>query len=81
MNSNQDALKIEEQLKSLLHPVIPQDDFVRKLQDRLKKNAAIVIERPDYLLLILLILSGLIFGAILFWMIQLIIKKIRKGGR
>ena len=79
MNTNQDALIIEEHLKSLLHPVVPEEDFVSNLQDRLRKNAAIAIERKDYLVLVLLVLSGLIFGAILFWMIKWMTIKVKKG--
>jgi hypothetical protein len=81
MNTNQDALKIEEHLESLLHPVVPKKDFVSNLQDRLRKNTAIAIERTDYLVLILLILSGLIFGAILFWMIKWVVTIVTKGSR
>jgi hypothetical protein len=81
MNTKQNALYIEEQLKSLLHPVVPEEDFVSNLQDRLRKKAAIAIERKDYLVLILLVFSGLIFGVILFLMINGLVKFILKSDR
>jgi len=81
MKNYQAPLNIEDQLESFLHPVLPPDDFISNLQERLKKQTIIAVERPDYLVLILLVLSGLVFGAILFWMIQSIVRIFRKGSR
>ncbi len=74
MKKARDTNELEQQLGSLFEPVSPQTDFISELQARLKKKALVVIEQPDYLILVLLILSGLVFGAFIYWMVKKIFK-------
>jgi len=81
MSSVNETYDIEQKLGSLLGPVSPQEGFVGELQDRLRKKAAIAIEKPDYLVLILLVMSGLVFGIILFWLFKMLFRLLAYGKR
>jgi len=79
MKENQDTVGLEQRLGSLLSPVTPQKDFVNALQENLKKKAQVVIEKPNYLYIVLLILSGLFFGIFIYWLFTIFRKMFRKG--
>jgi len=81
MSSVNETYDIEQKLGSLLGPVSPQEGFVGELQDRLRKKAKIAIEKPDYLVLILLVMSGLVFGIILFWLFKMLFRLLAYGKR
>jgi hypothetical protein len=70
MKEAKDINTLEQQLDAILNPVAPQIDFVDDLQNRLRQKALIAIEKPDYMVIILLILSGLIFGVIAIWLLK-----------
>ena len=74
INEINETENIENNLGSLFNPIAPQEGFIQELQDRLRKKAQVVIERPDYLLIVLLVFSGLAFGIFIYWMIKMFIR-------
>lgn len=74
MKDNRDNEKLEQVLGIALNPITPTNDFVSDLQERLRRNALVAIEHPDYLIIVILIISGLFIGVILIWLIMLISK-------
>lgn len=72
MKDNLDNEKLEQVLGSALSPVTPTIDFVSDLQKRLRRNALVAVENPDYLIIVIFILSGLFIGVILIWLIKLV---------
>lgn len=70
MKETREINTLEQQLDAVLNPVSPQIDFVDDLQNRLRQKALIAIEKPDYMVLVLLVLSGLIVGVVLLWLLQ-----------
>ena len=72
MKNESDIQILEQQLGQVLHPVAPKSDFISDLQERLKKKAIVVVENPDYLVMILFIVSGLFVGVVLIWVLKII---------
>ncbi len=65
-------LDIENQLMSSLNPVSPDPMFVDRLEQRLKRDPAIVLERGSFLKAYLIMASGLLGGVILLWLLHLV---------
>ena len=81
MNNRFDDTKLESELDHIFHPVTPSNDFVSDLQERLKSKVEILVEYPDYLLPIILISTGLLFGVVLIWILTKLFKFITKDSR
>jgi len=69
---------LEKKLTEALNPISPQKEFIVSLRDNLQKKALVVIEKPDYLLMILMVLSGLVGGVLILWLLQLFFNPKRK---
>ncbi len=54
--------EMEKKLDKLLSPVTPNSTYVNDLQKRLTSKAEISVEYPNYLLVLMVIGSGLAFG-------------------
>jgi hypothetical protein len=54
--------EMEKKLDKLLSPVTPNSTYVNDLQKRLTSKAEISVEYPNYLLVLIVIGSGLAFG-------------------
>jgi len=67
MKKEIDNTKLEIELDDLLNPVLPSEDFIDKLQSRLSLKNPVMVEYPNYMLPILFLTTGLIFGLVLFW--------------
>jgi hypothetical protein len=61
---------IEKKLDSILRPVNPEEGYVANLKNRLLSEPDILIERPNYLYVLLLFGSLLFFGAFFVWLIN-----------
>ena len=72
MNKEENRSDIEQQLDEIFHPVTPKKDFISDLQESLKKKAEIVIENPNYFVILLLIFSSLFIGVVLIWILKII---------
>ena len=66
---------IEVKLNGYFRPVNPEEDFIEKLHNRLFNKPKIIIEYPDYVLLILFICLSFTFGIGLIWLISCIFKE------
>lgn len=67
MEKEIDITKLENELEDLLNPVLPSKDFIDKLRARLSMKNPVMVEFPNYLLPIILISTGLLFGLVIFW--------------
>ncbi len=65
-------LDIENQLLSSLNPVSPDPVFVDRLEQRLKRDPVIVLERGSFLKAYIIMVSGLLGGVILLWLLHLV---------
>ena len=81
MSNMNETHDLEQRLGSLLGPVTPQEGFISELQARLRRNTGVAIEKPDYLLIILLVMSGLVFGVFLFWLVKMTMRLLGFGKR
>lgn len=70
---------IEDKLHNILNPVIPRKNYIEDLQQKLTSKPDVSIEYPNYLILILTLSSGLVFGVMLFMFLNKLFKTI--GGR
>ena len=67
---------IEKRLDSILRPVSPEESYIRSLKNRLGYyKSAVVIDKPDYFMVILLVCSFFFFGLLIIWLFNLIFKK------
>lgn len=73
--------KIDEKLEKLLQPVSPNSTFIAKLQEKLVSRANVSIEYPNYLLIIIILGSGLAVGLILVIFINRIIRTLTGKNR
>jgi len=71
-NRNFDS--IEKKLNSILRPVIPEEDYITKLRNRLFNEQNIAIEKPDYALITLIVCSFFFFGIVLVWIFNRFLK-------
>ena len=81
MKKETDHTKLENELDDLLNPVLPSKDFIDKLQSRLSLKNPVMVEYPNYMLPILLLTTGLIFGLVLFWGLRKIFQLILSPKR
>lgn len=73
--------KIDEKLEKLLQPVSPNSTFIANLQEKLVSRANVSIEYPNYLLIIIILGSGLAVGLILVIFIYRIIRTLTGKNR
>jgi len=73
--------KMDEKLEKLLQPVSPNSTFIANLQEKLVSRANISIEYPNYLLIIIILGSGLAVGLILVIFINRIIRTLTGKNR
>jgi hypothetical protein len=73
--------KMDEKLEKLLQPVSPNSTFIAKLQEKLVSRANVSIEYPNYLLIIIILGSGLAVGLILVIFINRIIRTLTGKNR
>ena len=73
--------KIDEKLEKLLQPVSPNSTFIANLQEKLVSRANVSIEYPNYLLIIIILGSGLAVGLILVIIINRIIRTLTGNDR
>ncbi len=69
---------IEHHLLSSLNPVTPDPVFIDRLEQRLKRDPAIVLERGSFLKAYLVMVSGLLAGIALLWLLHLVYSELRK---
>lgn len=73
--------KMDEKLEKLLQPVSPNSTFITNLQEKLVSRANVSIEYPNYLLIIIILGSGLAVGLILVIIINRIIRTLTGKNR
>lgn len=73
--------KMDEKLEKLLQPVSPNSTFIANLQEKLVSRANVSIEYPNYLLIIIILGSGLAVGLILVIFIYRIIRTLTGKNR
>lgn len=73
--------KMDEKLEKLLQPVSPNSTFIANLQEKLVSRANVSIEYPNYLLIIIILGSGLAVGLILVIFINRIIRTLTGKNR
>jgi hypothetical protein len=61
--------ELEKQLFASLNPVIPDPVFITRLEERLKKEPAIVMEGGSFWKAYLVMASGLFGGVLLIWVL------------
>ena len=66
---------IEKKLDSILRPVSPKEGYAANLKNRLLSEPDIIIERPNYLFILLLFGSLLFFGAFIVWLINRLVNR------
>jgi hypothetical protein len=71
-NNNQEILSIEKRLDSILKPVNPEENYMTSLKQRLKNESGITIDKPDYLLVILIVGSLFFFGLTIVLILNLV---------
>ncbi len=76
-NFNSD-FDIENQLSSSLNPVLPDPVFIDRLEQRLKKEPAIVLEPGSFIKAYIIMISGLVGGVVLLWLLHLTYLELRK---
>jgi hypothetical protein len=70
--------EIENELFSSLSPVNPDPVFVTRLEERLKTQPLIVLERNSVMGAYLVVAFGLFGGVLLIWLLNIIFTNIRK---
>jgi len=73
--------KMDEKLGKLLQPVVPNSAFIANLQEKLVSRANVSIEYPNYLLIIIILGSGLAIGLLLVIIINRIIRTLTGKNR
>jgi hypothetical protein len=73
--------KIDMELDKLFHPVNPDSSYISNLQKKLISKADVSIEYPNYLLIIIIIGSGLALGLALVFILNHIIRILSGKGR
>ncbi len=69
---------LESQLLSSLNPVSPDPVFIDRLEQRLKRDPAIVMEPSSFVKAYVVMVSGLVGGVVLLWLLHLIYRQLRK---
>jgi hypothetical protein len=76
MKEDINHLKLENDLNEVFNPIIPSNNFIDELHNRLKSKADIIVEYPNYMLPVILIFSGLVLGVALLWVLSKFFKLI-----
>ncbi len=76
-NLNSD-FDIESHLLSSLNPVLPDPVFIDRLEQRLKKEPAIVLEPGSFIKAYIIMVSGLVGGVVLLWLLHFLYIELRK---
>ena len=71
-------MDIESKLLSSLNPVSPDPVFINLLEQRLKRDPAIVLERGSFLKAYIIMVSGLFGGVILLMLLHLVYHQLQK---
>ena len=71
-NTNDDIQVIEKRLDSILRPVNPEESYITSLKERLKKDSGISIDKPDFILVLLIVGSLFIFGLTIVLLLNLL---------
>ncbi len=71
-------LDIEHQLSSSLNPVLPDPVFIDRLEQRLKREPAIVLEPSSFIKAYIIMISGLVGGVVLLLLLHMIYHELRK---
>ncbi len=69
---------IESHLFSSLNPVSPDPVFIDRLEQRLKREPLIVLEPGSFLRAYIIMVSGLVGGVVLLWLLHLVYLELRK---
>ncbi len=69
---------IESQLSSSLNPVAPDPVFIDRLEQRLKREPTIVIEPGSFIKAYIIMISGLVGGVVLLWLLNLVYRQLKK---
>jgi hypothetical protein len=69
---------IEHQLLSSLNPVLPDPVFIDRLEQRLKREPAIVLEPGSFVKAYIIMISGLVGGVLLLWLLHLVYRELQK---
>jgi hypothetical protein len=70
--------ELEKQLFSSLNPVIPDPVFITRLEERLKKEPAIVLESGSFWKAYLVMASGLFGGVLLLWVLHVVYSVLKR---
>ena len=70
--------EMEEKLNRVLNPVLPRNNYVEELQKKLTSSTDVIIEYPNYAMIILILSSGLAFGVALIFLLSKLFKSISR---
>jgi short subunit fatty acids transporter len=70
--------EMEEKLNRVLNPVLPRNNYVEELQKKLTSSTDVIIEYPNYAMIILILSSGLAFGVALVFLLSKLFKSISR---
>jgi len=66
--------KLEKKLDDLLNPVTPSSSYITDLQKKLLSKADVTVEYPNYLMIIIILGSGLALGLTLVFILNHILR-------
>ena len=69
---------IEHHLSSSLNPVLPDPVFIDRLEKRLKREPAIVLEPGSFIKAYIIMLSGLVGGVVLLLLLHMVYRELRR---
>ncbi len=69
---------IENHLSSSLNPVLPDPVFIDRLEQRLKREPLIVLEPGSFIKAYIIMVTGLVGGVVLLWLLHLVYLELRK---
>ncbi len=70
--------EIEQHLSSSLNPVLPDPIFIDRLEQRLKREPAIVLEPGSFIKAYIIMVSGLVGGVVLLLLLHMVYRELRK---
>jgi len=68
--------KLEKKLDDLLNPVTPSSSYITDLQKKLLSKADVTVEYPNYLMIVIILGSGLALGLGLVFILNHILRKL-----
>jgi len=66
--------KIEEKLRGKFRQIIPDNDFILRLKNRLGKTGEISLESENYSFVGRILLVGVGFGVIIYWLLKYLLR-------